>query len=490
MKTRKPKLTRRECFEKAHAEKKAKMKPIDIAGFEKLYACGIIAPWYLRDSQQRLYLMLRNEKKVVAKCHRRFGKGTTILTYILERCLEGKILVRYGAETQKQAFDILAILFDHIYHYAPRLKPELKNGIYQFATGSQIFVFGCGDSAQLDRARGVEADIIFCDEYAFWKYKPSYVLKSVLSPQLDTTDGQLIVASTPPIDLTHPYVEQVAEAEATKKLFTWTILESLALNEITKERHDKIIERCGGIDTDDYRREYLCEMIPNRNVLVIPEAQNQNYLVPFHSRPSHFDWQAMFDLGFVDYFAGLWYYLDFQSARMIIESEIWIHYQSTREITNQCRQIETMLGIEKVSRKGDCSDQQQLFDMAKDHGYPVSPITKRSKQTTMGFRDSVINQLRIGVMSNKILIVEPNCPNLIKQLKYGLWNERRTDFERTETMGHLDLLMCLAYAYDNIDWQKNPFPNPWANASRIENFINPHHPTLKPKASLGRLVGK
>ena len=447
--------------------------------YRELYSRASIGPWYLKDSQLVLYKMLMQGLDVTAKCHRRFGKGTTTLTYVFDRCKSEKdLIVRYGAETQTQAYGIFNFLKDKIYYLCPELRPKFcsreQQNYYLFPnTGSKIFLFGVKDSGEIDKARGAEANIIICDEFGFWKFKAEYILKSVLQPQLLETKGQRIITSTPPEDLTHNYVSQVAEAELDGRLFNWTIKDSVMLGEKTEDEHQHIIKDSGGLESVHYKREYMCELIPTKERLVIPEAQIEEDYLGTQKRPSSFDAYVCMDLGLRDYTHVLFGYLDFKNARLVIEKEYAVNYTATSEITDNCKRIEKELDLkDRVHRRiGDC-EIQQLFDMSTDHDYQVSAIHKRSKQSGHGFKDSVLNQLRLAIQSEKILIDLKNCPKLCQQLKYGIWNERRTDFQRTDSMGHLDGLMALAYLYDNVDWPRNPYPNKYDHLKESDSYIS------------------
>lgn len=467
--------------------------------FNNLYANGVIASWYLKHSQMQFYRMLRTLSFIVSECHRRFGKGTTVLTYASERCLKEKITVRYIAETQGQAYQIFNFLISKIFYKCPHLKPKLSKGRYVFEqTGAEVYIGGVKDSGEIDKLRGVESDIIICDEFGFWKFKAEYILKSVLWPQLLETNGQMIITSTPPEDLTHNYVDQVINAEMKGHLFKWTIEDSYNIGEKTQKEVEDIIEDCGGVDSVHFKREYMCELIPTRERLVIPEAQNEELYVGTQERPPFINYYICMDLGLIDHTAVLFGYLDFKKSVLVIEDEYFENYNSTSEIVAVCREKEIKLNgsanpnqVKSIRRIGDC-ELQQLYDMSKDHNYPVSPITKKSRLSGKGFRDSVINHLRIGIMEGKVLIDPQRCPNLVKQLKYGIWNERRTDFERTETMGHLDALICLCYLYDNIAWNINPYPGKFDPLKQSDSFINMDELRKRDRqrVSFGKLLGR
>lgn len=440
-----------------------------------MYGNGIIAPIYCRPSQLTLYKMLRTHKKVVAKAHRRAGKTTTIAAYISELSHRSKTITRFGGVTQTKAHEIIEYIFGQIYEKCPQHMPKFSDGRYIWKqTGSELFVFGNANSKEADRGRGSYADILWLDEYGLWSFKPKYTLESILSPQIDTSPrGQTFITSTPPVDMMHDYCDQVRDAEMCGFLWDWPIEKSLALGEITKAQHQDIIDRCGGVDTETYKREYQCMMIANSSYLVIPEAHQREF-VGEQPRPDFRNHLVMMDLGFTDNFAALFAYVDFANARLVIEDEYVCNYKSTRDITEALKAKESALGIKKPFwRRGDSNDPQQLFDMSKDHGYQVSPITKRKDdQSRVGFRDSVINQLRLGLTQGKVLI-HPRCVNTIAQVKYGIWNEQRTDFERSEKMGHLDALMTLCYLYDNTPWHNNPFPMLPTGMTRHNSFIDP-----------------
>jgi hypothetical protein len=49
--------------------------------------------------------------------------------------------------------------------------------------------------------------------------------------------------------------------------------------------------------------------------------------------------------------------------------------------------------------------------------------------------------------------------NLRRQMKVGMWrDEKKTDFERTEGLGHLDAIAASIYFNRTIDRRFNPIP--------------------------------
>lgn len=429
--------------------------------FKRLYSVGIIAKWLLRDDQQSLYNLIKQKDLVVVDVHRRWGKTHTCLTYIVEECIKNKITVRMGGVTQKAVKDIFTNVVEHIYAECLELMPKYDSSIdaYSFRNGSKISLFGNANSEEARKSRGSEADIIYLDEYGFWKYKPHETLYSILLPQLQHSKlGKIIITSTMPRDLTHPYLKECKEARI-KGCFYWQdIKKSVELETLTIEEANKIAERMGGWDSEDFKREYLLQEIASVKDLVIPEAQNESLYVGSQERPAFYDSYVGMDLGLRDCTAALFGYYDFLAGKLVVEKEFVCNYTTTEDIVFNCKNIEAELKFkEKPIRYSDC-EQQQIFDMSNSYGYSVNPVIKRRTEVDKRYVESLINGLRIAIKGGRILI-DAECVNIITQLKYGIWEENRLDFERTDTMGHLDALMALAYLWDMLDKTKNPYPS-------------------------------
>jgi len=103
-------------------------------------------------------------------------------------------------------------------------------------------------------------------------------------------------------------------------------------------------------------------------------------------------------------------------------------------------------------RISDVATQLQL-DLRQLHALSFETAVKGP-----GSKLAHINNLRVLVGQRRIRILntEANKP-LIAQLRSGRWNEKRTDFESSTALGHLDALMALAYGVRGIPWERNPW---------------------------------
>ena len=86
-----------------------------------------------------------------------------------------------------------------------------------------------------------------------------------------------------------------------------------------------------------------------------------------------------------------------------------------------------------------------------DHGVNVEPALKHDADVTL-------SSLRTSVQGGKI-IIDPKCQRLLYQLENGIWNDKRTDWVRSEELSHCDGISALAYFNRCAKWRKNPFPD-------------------------------
>jgi len=325
---------------------------------------------------------------------------------------------------------------------------QTTDSVYIGPGNSRLFLRGVNEDRG-DSARGPFAHIIVADEYGQWR-EPEYIVNEALRPQLLTTKGQFIFASTPPRDLGHKYYEHKDMAMRENRFISRTIHDNESL---TKEQIDEACKEVGGVTSAAWRREYLCEPVADPESLVVPEYKEDIHdISDDEPRPSHFDTYVGADLGLNDKTALIFAYYDFMTATLVIDDE-WVDSgRNTKEITDAAKEIEARLweGIPIYKRVGD-NALQQLYDMSTLHDYTVLPSQKQDKL-------AAINALRIRFKSGRIKI-RKRCKHLRFQLKVGMWNTSRSSFERGDETGHLDAIDALVYLNRNLNVTHNPYPS-------------------------------
>lgn len=421
----------------------------------KCWEMGVVAPWYLRNSQLDVYEILKKEKLPFVEASRQWGKTTTILSHVLEELRTPKAddtsKKCFWFEPQKnQARDIVQPEIDNLQKDCPgrfKFKWRTIDSFYEGPKGARLYVRGVNEDKG-ESSRGKHCDIIVCDEFGSWR-DPDYILDQVLRPMLLTTNGQLAIVSTPPRDLGHLYYRMKDLAMREKRFIQKTIYDNESLS---PERILEIMEQAGGKDSAAWRREYLCEAVSEPERLIVPEySEGKHDVEDDYPYPQSFDTYVGMDLGMNDYTAVLFAYNDFTKGHLVIDHEILLNGKNTKQITDAAKTMERELwGPKPPYRRVSDNDIQQIHDMATMCNYSVIPTRKDEKL-------AAINGLRLRFTANRIK-VKKRCRSLRWQLKTGLWNERRTDFQRTSGTGHLDAIAALVYLNRNVDEHHNPFP--------------------------------
>lgn len=444
------------------------------AAVEQYWLLGNVSDWYLRPKQRTALANIRDISDPFFEASRRFGKTNTVLAYVCEESIQRKgIISRWCEPLKNQCREIVMTEMDQIQSFIPsrhRFVWHSTDSYYESAySGSRIYLRGINDDRG-ESARGTKAHIIVADEFGTWR-DPKYILSEVLGPQLLTTYGKLIIVGTPPRDLTHDFYQKKDLAKLQDK-FIQRLIHDQEL--VDWKQVEKIIADAGGWDSPGVKREYLCEKVLDKNFAIISEW-NDKYIedIPIDEYfPFYLKYDAL-DIGVRDMTVCLLAYYDFKRSRLIVIDEIPMHGpEMTTEkfaIANRAKETERWgvnweqamdtsqnlrwrcikpphLNLRRVSD----IDLLLINDLSIIHGLHYDATDK-------GALEEMVNEVRIWIGAGKVAI-HPRCQTTIDCLRYGIWNEKRTAWERSELLGHFDALAALMYLIRNVDRKTNPIP--------------------------------
>lgn len=430
---------------------------------------GILAPLYLRPSQLDIYELIVQAKNPFIEAARRFGKTTTILAYVMEKLRQNPGWSARWCEPWKlQCREIVMPELEKLQAEFPtelKFKYQTTDTVYNFSNGSKLYLRGVNEDRG-ESARGPTSNIIIADEFGSWK-DPEYIVNEVLRPQLLTTNGQFIFASSPAEDLSHAYYEHKDKALRENRFIQKTIYDNESLS---PEKIQEIIQEVGGEHKAAWQREYLCKPVSDPERLIIPEYEPTAHdCGDERPRPEYCNKFVGADFGFNDHTALLFGYWDYRTRKLIIEQEHLVAGANTQSIIQEARKIETSLWGELANPKARVADapKQQIYDILSVHNYAIQPARKDDML-------AAINSLRLRFTQNQIEI-HKRCESLRYQLKVGLWNERRTEFQRGKNTGHLDAIAALVYLNRTVTLyeHENPFPQHPKGTSADTHWINP-----------------
>lgn len=384
-------------------------------------------------------------------------------------------------------------------------------GLYIPATDSWCKLVGVDKHP--DALRGEFLDFCIGTEAAFVKGSLgmglSSIVRDTIQPQFQQRPwGWLALESStarqPDHDFNSVFREDAQLRQQIHRPKVWcyitrTIEDNTSL---TAEEIEIELDKSGGRNHPGVRREYFCEEVRDPEGTVVPEFDaptkerpHTAHVVPAGSpTPRHALAYVGMDPGFRDPLGALWGYVDFERNKLVIQADFAELNCSLERAGNVLRDKERglwwtqhrepgnrdqpLLSIADVTRTAGglvwetpepsltywfeeqfrpnpyrrISDvaPQFLADLHTQHGLNFEATAKDDAEAQL-------HALRLGFSQNRIEIWDC-CENLIKQLRSGTWNELRTDWDRTATLGHLDCISALIYMWRNIDWRKNPFP--------------------------------
>jgi hypothetical protein len=309
-----------------------------------------------------------------------------------------------------------------------------------------------GSDRNPDSCRGQQANLVIIDEAGFVEHL-KYLIDSVIKPALMLTGGRIFIGTTPPKNEDHDFLGYLAQAEAKGAVVKKTIYDCPRL---TPKQIADAMEDAGGDHTDSWKREYLVQIIRNKETTVLIEFDDKamtDIVTPVPTVKNPFDKYVGMDLGFTDNTGLVFGYYDFVTGTVMIQREMLIEKENTSKIANKIKKLERDIWeAEPYRRTADSNNPQLIFDLSDLHKLVFCPDPR------VGTKEQRINRVRLMIQNRQIRI-DPSCINLITQMRFCKWkNAERASFVRTPQYGHFDLVDALIIMVSNIDFMRNPLP--------------------------------
>lgn len=439
---------------------------------QQLWELGELS-WKLKGKQKEVYETLKEDPNDITciLISRRFGKSFINCLLATEICIKTPgAIVKYACPKQRMVSNIIRPIMREILKDCPiEMKPEWKSQekIFIFPNGSEIQIAGT-DSGNAESLRGGYAHLLICDEAAFMG-DLDYVVESILLPTTDTTDGKLILTSTPNYkDPQHEFHESyVFPLEAENRLIKYTLDDSPM---VTANKIKKIESRyIGGRSNPKFRCEYLCEIPRSSELTVVPEFTSETktaLIVNEIQKPPFFDPYVSMDVGFKDLTVALFAYYDFKRAKLVVLDEL---VMNGPEMTTEALAANVTIKEELRFKDENFSEQVPVFLRVMDNDLKL--INDLSRLHNMQFiatakdnKEAAINNLRMWVQNERIEI-HSRCVHLIYHLENAQWDKNRKKFKHLKDSpsgevrgGHADALDSLIYLVRNVVESKNPYP--------------------------------
>lgn len=450
----------------------------------------LAALWYMGDISYLLHegqeeardLFNKSSARIyVMNMSRRWGKSWLACVLTVEAALKREgTQIRYACPTHKMAKNIIRPHLNSIFQDAPPdLTPTFKTqqNMWLFPNGSEIHVAGC-DSGGAERLRGVSTDLGVVDEAGFVNDDLENVVHDILLPQTLTTNGKILLVSTPPRTPAHPFFNYCQRAEDSSAYLKRTIYDA---PHISPSMIEEYCRESGGVNSTTWRREYLAEFCTDEESAVIPEfSKNKTHLVGEVERPSHFDCYVSMDVGFSDLTFAVFAYYHFELGKIVVEDEA---------VATRCTsdEINSMVEAKQQSLWGDKRPLARVVDAP---AITIADMSSAGQQWSMVRKDNKaaqVNNLRMQ-MANHEIIIHPRCRSLISHLTYAIWNSTKSSYARSSDHGHFDGVDAMVYLARSVNTHKNPYPDPRSGITGDDHFITQRFRSDSKGATLLKLV--
>lgn len=424
----------------------------------------------LDSNQKDLYKLFHGSSHIIQTwlLARRSGKTHTLLVLAFEALLrKPRTIVKFVAPTRLQVTTIIRPLIQKITEDCPKdLIPEFKTQdfIYYFSNGSELQLAG-SENKNAEKLRGGECDIAIIDETQDVSDLDN-IVQSILLPTTLTTKGKILIAGTPPKETDHLFIKYIEDCEIKGSLIKRTVYDNPRISK--EDLEQQILSQYPLREkSEEFRREFLCEIIKDQSISVIPEFTEdlKKHIIREWPTPPYFDSYVSMDLGGVDLTAVLFGYYDFRAAKLIIEDELIADFSkkdmNIERLTQLIKEKEESLWTNKITnefkkpymRVSDINPIVMQEIAVKSFGQVYFSTTKKDD------KDASINSMRALLGGHKI-IIHPRCINLIRHLDNVKWasHKNKQTFGRSPDNGHYDCVDALIYLCRNVIFSKNPYP--------------------------------
>lgn len=397
----------------------------------------------------------REVREALVFCSRRYGKSFLACIMAIEDCLKKpNSQVFIVGPTIKQTTGIVNGIMPMIMQDAPdgllwQAKSEKQ---WHMANGSRL-ILGGFDSA-LESFRGLFADAIYLEESGLAHPDTyEYTLKSVLFPTLMHSRGRITHLTTPATIIDHPlHLDTIPKTIASGAYFKFTIRDNPLL---TEEQIAEEIENLGGLSSSHCQRELFCDIVRDEQTTVVPQFDERRHVAPIIVPSDAYHWVSG-DIGGVRDKSVIHLCAYDHNTKKIcfLDERAFDPKTPTNEIVKSALEMEEG---RKVYRAVDAPGQLYV-DLSSVYNYPCFLPEK------LHF-DQNIHRVQTAFHKDEVL-VDPKCRLLIATLNSGQLNKQRTDFARTESLGHCDALASLVYGLRHADRRvplevRKPTENVW-----------------------------
>jgi len=311
---------------------------------------------------------------------------------------------------------------------------------FQFPNGSVIKLIGIDKNS--NSLRGNNIDILVVDEAGFVK-NLGYLYKSVIIPATMKRKFKLIFPSTPPESPEHYWSAELLQKAKEKNTYVELTID--AISDLPAEERKRLLDEVGGEHSPTAQREFFCKIRVDATRAIAPSFGPQHVR---EFNPDYIHWQMFGDAGGIrDKTVFLEAGYDHDSGLVVFKNElVFAAGTPTSEIVagyvERFGKVKTLI----LDAPG-----QLLVDYSS-LGLPAALPAKDDFSAGLLLLNNAFH--------NNTAVINPACSLLIRTLEGALLTKNRTDYERTDALGHCDAVAAAIYALRSVDRVTDLRPKP------------------------------
>lgn len=386
-------------------------------------------------------------------CARQFGKSSLGVLRALSRAIKHRdsCILIMGPDT-RQTKDIVRPKMRLLTQTAPKglikqMKAENRYHIYHdldpnASDYTEIIIGGMNENSTSQRGKTVQE--IFVEEIG--DQNGDHFLESMeqdLGPALThSKNGKITYLTTVPPIPDHPFITQtMVKAEKNNAIKIYTIDDNKALSQ---EQYDACVERSGGKHTVGFKREYMCQVVRDTNLVVLPDWDQKRNVMDVEL-PAALRMHTTIDWGGVrDKTCAILHYYDYlRDVDVFWDERVFEPNTPSSVIIEECRAMEAQFLAMRdyhsiASRFIDAPHQFVYVDLVAQYNYPATIPTKPDWKSAV---NTLNNRFKLGKA-----VIHSRCKFLTLSARSGMLNKTKSDYDRSTVLGHCDGIAAMKYA--------------------------------------------
>lgn len=415
--------------------------------------------WKLRAEQKMLLRILRGMPAglSVPNISRRWGKSTTCATYACEEAIRLKQHIRYATAFLSDLEQFIIPIFEWVLQDCPddqRPTWLASKKVFRFPNGSVIRLIGLDKNP--NGLRGNAIDLLIIDEAAFVS-RLEYLYKSIIVPATMKRPFKLIFPSTPPESPEHFWAKVLIPKARERNTYVELTIDDIS--DLPPEERKRLLDEVGGEHSATAQREFFCKIMVDATRAICPTFDAKLHVASCADTPN-VRWSLVGDSGGVrDKTVFLEVGYDHVSGLVLVRSELQFPPKTP---TSAIIAAYKAKWPDQLTLTLDGSGQLLVDWSAAGLAAGLPPKDEFNAGLLLLGNAFHNNQVRI----------DPSCELLIRTLAGGLLVPNRTDYERSDELGHCDAAAAAIYALRVVDRTTDLRPKP----KREDVFFVPKTP--------------